>query len=50
MEQITFFNLRNLPLKPLVANVAGEIELLGYSTESGTRLRNLSGDIRACQI
>jgi hypothetical protein len=50
MEQIKFSNLPNLPLKRLVANVVGEIELLGYSKRSWSRLCNLSEDIRACQV
>jgi hypothetical protein len=50
MEQFFLFVLRNLPLKRLVADALGEIELMGCSKESWKRLCNSSRDIRACQV
>jgi hypothetical protein len=49
MEQFVFY-LRNLPLKRLVADALGEIELTGCSRGSWKRLCNSSRDIRACQV
>jgi hypothetical protein len=39
-----------LPLKRLVADALGEIELMGCSKGSSKRLCNSSRDIRACQV
>jgi hypothetical protein len=50
MEQFFFLVLRNLPLKRLVADALGEIELMGCSKGSWKRLCNSSRDIRACQV
>jgi len=50
MEQFFFLVLRNLPLKRLVADALGEIDLMGCSKGSWKRLCNSSWDIRACQV
>jgi hypothetical protein len=50
MEQFFFLVLRSWPLKRLVADALGEIELMSCSKGSWKRICNSSRDIRACQV